>query len=481
MNTETQKKSVEERLSEIGYSKDGLIYELFVENFLEEYSIVRKGKQYYLFNGIFWEEFSQEELYKSLKGFLDKIEKYHWKSGYATELIHFLNLAVDKAEEMDSARHIMPFKDFDFNFRTGEAMDKDKNRYFTYCKEIMLEELNSQECPVFNQFMDEISQNDDGFKRYLLQMMGLMLSGENRLNLVFVMFGEGANSKSLILKLLTHLMGTKFVTSRKIETFTENYGLDGLETAKLVTCGESETVKPVSFSTIKAITGNDVVEITGKYKDIKSIELSLNMIFSTNRLFKILDDSDGVRRRLNVIPLKYQVPVEKRDPELFDKLVVEEAGILRTIIAAYTELITEEGKLAFKMSPNVLEFTEKYFETYLVGTARRIHEKTEQVLEYIGSFEKGNSTDRIGKKEFYDVYCHEIEDISVELFWKIATPALDKMGIVIKKNGKRFLEGIKPSPEYMDSFRVNYTNSTQIFRRVPPIVCSSENEEESFC
>lgn len=481
MNTETQKKRVEERLSEIGYSKDGLIYELFVEKFLEEYSIVRKGKQYYLFSGIFWEELSQEELYKSLKNFLDLREKYHWKSGYATELIHFLNLKVDKVEEMDSYRYIMPFKDFDFNFRTGEVEEKEKTRNFTYCKNMTFEEINSQECPIFNKFMDEISQNDDGFKRYLLQVMGLVLSGENRLNLVFIMFGEGANSKSLILKLLSHLIGTKFVASRKIETFTENFGLDGLETAKLITCGESETLKPVRLETIKAITGNDVVEVTGKYKDIKSRALSLNMIFSTNRLFKILDDSDGVRRRLHNIPLKYQVPVEKRDPELFDKLAVEEAGILRTIIAAYTELINEEGKLVFEMSSNVREFTEKYFETYLVGTDRSINEKAEQVLEYVGSFEKGNSTDRIGKKEFYDVYCHEIEDISVELFWKIATPALDKRGIVIKKNGKRFLEGIKPSPEYMDSFRVNYTNSTQIFRRVPPIVCSSENEEESFC
>lgn len=424
--------------------------EKFVEKFLLEHKMVMdENSKYYIFNDIFWEELSQDEMTLRLKKFMDRVQNYLWKSSYEKETLHFMKFHVTKVKEMNPYRYMMPFKDFDFDFRVGGILDKEPNRYFTYVKDISEQDLESRKCPVFEKLINDISQGDTDFKRYLLQMCGILLSGENRKNLIFIVFGNGANSKSIFSKLIEHMIGRQFIASRKLDSFSEKYSIGGLEGKKLVSCGESETSKPINIAMIKSITGNDTVQSELKHQNIKSVELCLNFLFLTNKLQRIADNSEGAKRRLHIIEFKHQVPKNERDPELFEKLVKEEAGIFKMILDSYSEMISEDGKMDFVMSENVKEFTEKFKNKYLIPSDYNYIDETDSCIDFLHEyFEIGTKQDKIVKSQVYDLYCREIKDINEETFWKALSSELKRMNVTIKRNGKRFLEGIKIKDVY---------------------------------
>lgn len=453
MENETQKLY---SLEELGFQFnekgkiEKFIEEKFIEKFISDKSIIRdEMRKFYIFNNIYWRELSEDELVLMLKTFMDLAQKYLWKPNYEKTLLHFMKLNINEVKGINSCKYIMSFRDFDFDFRKGTIIEgKDPKKYFTYAKDIADKDLEERDTPIFDSFMNDIVEGDVDFKRYLLQMMGILISGENRTNLVFMVFGNGANSKSVFSKLIEHLVGREFVASRNIETFTKQFGLEGLEDKKLVTCGESETSRPADFSMIKAISGNDTVQLEGKCKAIKSVELSLNFLFLTNKLYKIADKSAGVKRRLQVIEFKHQVSEDRRDPELFEKLKLESAGIFGKVLEAYSEMILD-GKMDFKMSENVKLFTQNYIENYLVSTEKNNAEEKESCVNFLNEyFEVGAEGNKISKSKVYDVYCSQIRDISEEAFWKNIKDELDRMNVVIKRNGDRFLQGIKLREEH---------------------------------
>lgn len=424
--------------------------EKFLGKFLLDHKVVMdEESRYYMFDGIFWKEYSEVEMTIKYKKFLDSFTENKWKSNYEKEIAHFMKLEVKRIEKMNPYRYIMPFKDFDFDFRAGGMMPKDSERYFTYVKDISESDLEEQKCPVFEKMINNISQGDLDFRRYLLQMCGILLSGENRKNLIFIIYGSGANSKSIFAKLLEHMIGREFVASRKLESFSDKYGIGGLENKKLITCGESETTKPINFSMIKAITGNDTVQSELKHQNIKSVELNLNFLFLTNKLQKIADRSQGAQRRLQLLNFEYQIPENERDPEIFEKLKNEKAGIFKLILDSYCEMVSEEGEMNFEMSQNVKEFTIKYINNYLVSFEKNSSEEKEKCIQFLNEyFEQGIGTDKIIKSKVHDLFCSEVEDIASETFWKFIKDELDKMNVVTKRNGERFLVGIKIRDKY---------------------------------
>ncbi len=456
MENETQKLYSLEELEKVGFfvDKSGNVVlsckEKFLESFLDENKLVmdEEDGKIYKFNGVYWVYLDERNFAILLKQKLDSVQNYLWKHNFSKVFLEYAKVMVTPAERMNPNRHIISFKDFDFDFRQGAIIEgKDPEKYFTYAKNITMKELE-QNTPVFDQLLADITQGSEDFRRYLLQMMGILISGENRTNSAFVLFGVAKNGKSLILKLVEHIIGKEFVASRRIESFNKQFGLEGLQNAKLVTCGEIDVTKPVNFEVVKSITGNDTVEIEGKGKAIISQNLQLNFIFSTNELFDIIGGF-AIERRLHIIEFAYQVPDEKVDINLFNKLLKEEAGIIYKILEAYSDMCNDDGSLNFKMSNEVREFSDKYFVKHLVSPRRNRSEEQNSCIRFIEEyFEKGTATDKISKSKVYNLYCSEIQDISEGLFWKNIKNTLDKMDVKSKKNGERFLEGIKLREEH---------------------------------
>lgn len=446
-------------LKEMGFllKKDGSVEkfnaEIFVEYFLSKNKVAYDAdKKYYFHNGNFWGNVSQIDINRKMKETIDCVARYYWNPNYEKSIMSFMELSDIYIEKMNYNFNVIPFKDFNIDFSKGEIVEKKINDYFTYAKEITKEEYEKTETPVFDAFIGDITQGDEDFKRYLLQMMGILLSGQNRLHKVFVIYGVGKNSKSVFLKLVEHMIGRDFVESRKMSGFGNNFTLGGLEDKKLITCGEVDTTKPLNVEVLKSITGGDTIQLEQKFKQIKSCELALNFIFSTNILFKIIGDNVGVKRRFQVIHFPYQVPEEKVDINLLSKLKAEEAGIFRKVLCAYREMLIKDGDtvigIDFKMSENVEKFTNDYLGKYLVNPSRPSHNSLECEEFFETYFEEGEDSNQMYKSSIYEFYKSRGGVLTRVQFWKASKPILDDMGAIEAKNIERFYKGIKLKEEY---------------------------------
>ena len=83
-----------------------------------------------------------------------------------------------------------------------------------------------------------------------------------------------------------------------------------------------------AFSYIKgAITKTDTVVINEKFKPKKELRDLPQIIACTNNEFELYDKSEGMRRRVCILPTEYEVPIELRDLDLQHKLVLNTTDV----------------------------------------------------------------------------------------------------------------------------------------------------------
>lgn len=434
-------------------------YEMLIEKFTESNRLVMIGNNgskynYYMYDECYWKLTDEVNIIKKMSNFLSSIKPKTWKYKYSKPAMHFLQLALDIQDKMDKYKYVMEFKDFAIDLRSGVVLEKDFERYNTHCKQYTKKELDEGTCPVFENFLRDITGGNEEFSDYLILLIGSILSAENRRHKIRIIHGSGGEGKSVLLGLINHLVGNRSA-SRKLDTFSQNFGLQGLIDKVFVHCSESESTKPVKAEVLKGISGSDEVEIQEKFLETKTEKLDLNILFLCNNMFKIHDDSDGIKRRLEVIPFHNKIPQEKKDPYLLEKLKEEEAGILNRVISAYQELLIEEeknnGKDMLQIPKIVMEFTEMYTNKYLVPKGNLGTTDEEACLEYLDKYWALDEHGRVDKMAFYSFFRKTTNrNMSHISFWRYLKSSLNELGILEKKNGIAFLEGIRIRTEYVD-------------------------------
>lgn len=109
-----------------------------------------------------------------------------------------------------------------------------------------------------------------------------------------------------------------------------------------------------AFSYLKgALTGSDTIEINEKFKPKKTMSIIPQIIACTNFDFELFDKSEGMRRRVKVLPTEFEIPVESRNILKQFELVLnttdkEEVSKYRLEQGGGSD---EEGKLIMKMRP----------------------------------------------------------------------------------------------------------------------------------
>jgi putative DNA primase/helicase len=110
---------------------------------------------------------------------------------------------------------------------------------------------------------------------------------------------------------------------------TELYFLRG---RRFVFASETEAGIGVRHQRIKQLTGDRHFTARGMRQDFSTFERTFKMVLVTNNKPRITEDSEGMWRRVLLVPFDVIIPAEQRDPHLFTKLKDEWPGILGWLI-----------------------------------------------------------------------------------------------------------------------------------------------------
>jgi len=204
----------------------------------------------------------------------------------------------------------------------------------------------------FTEYLD-MCVPDKEIQMVLQEYAGYTLLGDCRFERAMLLYGKGANGKSVFIEIIRALhANAKAIRLDQMKDFE----LGGIIGASLLTSDETPKSK-VCGETLKAlISGNaiSIRELYGKPFDIKN---TAKILISANEYPHFDDASDGFWRRWTFVPFKQTVPVEKRDPLLAKTIINEElGGVLAWAVKGLLRILKTNGQFT---APAALEKEKK--------------------------------------------------------------------------------------------------------------------------
>gem|GEM_PF-1145060 len=186
-------------------------------------------------------------------------------------------------------------------------------------------------CRTWLKFMDEIFINDiDKAKKisFLKEWFGYCLIPDASQHKFLWLVGAGGNGKSVLLAILTALVGPKNVSHAYMDRLDRGSVRAELENKLVNISSEMSAEATIADGYFKAIVSGDVLEAERKFKAPFSFKPYVRLIGATNHLPRLLDLSEGFFRRAIVLTFNRQFTGAEIDPALEGKLLEELPGIL---------------------------------------------------------------------------------------------------------------------------------------------------------
>jgi putative DNA primase/helicase len=195
------------------------------------------------------------------------------------------------------------------------------------------------ECPRWMRFMDRIFAGNDNLISFMQRAIGYALTGDCTEQVLFLPWGSGANGKSTLLSTLAAMLGTgqprDYAVTTRAETFLAKRGegipndVAALHNARMVIASEADRERRLAEGMVKTCTGGDAVTARFMRSEFFSFVPRFKVFLATNHRPVIHDTSNGMWRRLRLIPFTVTIPPAEQDPHLATKLRAELPGILR--------------------------------------------------------------------------------------------------------------------------------------------------------
>ncbi len=224
-------------------------------------------------------------------------------------------------------------------------------------------------CPRWLTFMDEVFEGDADRIRYLQKAIGYAMSGDTRLECMFILYGPTSrNGKGTTMETVLRIMGEYGRTAKpdmlSKKSFADSSGpsedVARLNGARLVNVSEPEKSMVIDASLTKQMTGNNT--LTARYLRENSFEFKpqFKLFIDTNHLPQISDMTLFESDRIRIIPFNRHFSAEERDIDLKSFFAKPEnlSGILNWCLEGF-KLYQKEG---LKMPGSVEKATQEYRE-----------------------------------------------------------------------------------------------------------------------
>lgn len=180
---------------------------------------------------------------------------------------------------------------------------------------------------VTDKTLNKIAVNDKKIRSILEEILGYILFRRNEFGATFILTGEGSNGKSSYLKIIRKMVGSDNSSSLDLKELDQRFKTAELF-GKLVNIGDDISKNYIKeSSTFKKLSTGETLNVERKGKDPFDFTNYAKLIFSANDIPRINDFSDGLSRRLKIIPFKakFSPDDEDYDPFITDKLLGDES------------------------------------------------------------------------------------------------------------------------------------------------------------
>lgn len=227
------------------------------------------------------------------------------------------------------------------NLATGETYQARREDMIT--KTLGTKYDPAAKCPRWLRHLGEVFEGNANLIAYIKRAVGYSLTGDTREQKAFILYGHGANGKSVTLTTLRKLLGdygdnTPFDTF-DADTTEARHDLAKMRGARFVTVIEANEDRYLNEARIKAITGGEQISSRALYQMPIDYRPTFKLWIALNHLPVIRGTDKGIWRRIDLVAFNRSFEGAQDDKGLEATLVAELPGILNWAIEGAREWV----------------------------------------------------------------------------------------------------------------------------------------------
>lgn len=285
---------------------------------------------------VYYEEYDAKngtEMKKEFEKHMKKARNYNSKSALEKEIRHYVPVTPNA---LDSNKMLLNTPEGIINLKTFEITHNTPDAYFT--KSTSISYSKDAKCPLWEKFLDDIFAKNEELIKYVQKAAGYSLTGATDEQCAFFLYGTGNNGKSTFIDIIRIIFGD-YASNIQPETImvknnnsSANSDIARLKGARLVTSVEPNEGVRLNEGLLKQLTGDDIVTARKLYGEEFEFKPEFKLWMATNHRPIIRGTDTGIWRRIHLIPFEVQIPKDKVDKKLKEKLLEETDGIFRWCI-----------------------------------------------------------------------------------------------------------------------------------------------------
>ena len=335
------------------FDKSKFLFDKYAKWLANNYSIMRRDKLLYVYDN---------NHYTSDSSIIERLALKHIPNlnrNQRNEVLDYLRLIAPEIPEV--SYYYIICKNCIVDVRDRKAYDYSKDFFIPTLLNCSYEP-KVKKCEVVDKFMSRVCCGDKEVEDLIYEMIGYCLIPTSKFQKSFILFGDGSNGKSTLLDMIIALLGDYNVSSLSLKEINHNFKLAEI-TDKLANIGDDISDEYVTDSSIfkKLVTGEEIT-VEKKHEQPYKIRNTATIIFATNNLPNMQDKSNGMVRRLCVVPFNAIIHKDQPDfdPFIIDKITTEEAKtyVLNKALLGLERVFNNQG---FTIPKVVEEIMEDYY------------------------------------------------------------------------------------------------------------------------
>ncbi len=311
----------------------------------KDWALCVNENQVYLYNGEYWHHLSRQELNSFLGSAAEKLginlydARYH---GFKTELVkQFMSSAYLPKPQKQGNEVLINLQNGTFAITPADQSIRafDRGDFITYQLPFAFDDTAT--APIFSDYLNTVLP-DPKLQMILAEYVGYIFVKQKTLKLekTLILYGSGANGKSVFFEILNALLGPQNVSNYSLQSLADDKGYHRAMLGGKLLNYASEISPNMNVTIFKQLVSGEQIEARLPRCEPFTLEDYAKFIFNTNELPKDVEHNEAFYRRFLIIHFGITIPEQDRDPELPTKIIQNElAGVFNWMLEGLKRLL----------------------------------------------------------------------------------------------------------------------------------------------
>ena len=321
--------------------------ELLALSLKYKWGLCRREAHFYTYNGAYWKAIDKDDL----KAFLRQAAEKMGVEKFMARYVGFVNQLFEQFYETAYLQAPAPAHDivkinlingtFEISTQKQQLCKPKAADFLTY--QLPFAYDSGAKAPLFEKFLGCV-QPDEACQQLLAEYIGYVFVSRTKLNLekILLLYGSGANGKSVFFEIITALLGSDNVSHYSLSSLTNEPAYCRAHLATKLVNYASEINGKLEANIFKQLASGEPIEARLPYGQPFTLKNYAKLIFNCNELPTDVEHTHAYFRRFLIVPFSVTIPEAEQDKQLADKIITSElSGVFNWVLGGLGRLMAQ--------------------------------------------------------------------------------------------------------------------------------------------